>query len=97
VRSSLHPEAQQDLRDAARFYRDNSGPPMAKALLAEFERTLSILLRHPGIGTPQALGRRRFALRRFPYSVVYVATDDHLRVLAVAHHSRLPDYWRDRE
>ena len=32
----------------------------------------------------------------FPYRVVYVAGDDVLMILAVAHTKRIPGYWRHR-
>jgi hypothetical protein len=35
-------------------------------------------------------------MRRFPYSLIYAALVDEIRILAVAHHSRRPGYWRDR-
>jgi hypothetical protein len=41
-------------------------------------------------------GRRRFSLRRFPYSVIYYLRDDELRVVAIAHHRQRPGYWADR-
>jgi toxin ParE1/3/4 len=39
---------------------------------------------------------RRYLLRRFPYAIIYVVTDDALMVLAIAHTSRRPGYWRHR-
>ena len=40
---------------------------------------------------------REAVLRRYPYSVVYrVATSGDVQVIAVAHASREPGYWRDR-
>jgi hypothetical protein len=39
---------------------------------------------------------RRSLLRRFPYLVIYEVHPDIIDVLAVAHASRLPDYWADR-
>ena len=38
-----------------------------------------------------------FRLRRFPFSLIYTVMGDQLRILAVAHHSRRPGYWRNRE
>jgi hypothetical protein len=37
---------------------------------------------------------RRAFVNRFPYSIAYVLRDDELVILAVAHHSRGPRYWR---
>ena len=39
---------------------------------------------------------RRLMLTRFPYALIYSATDDLLHVVAVAHARRRPGYWRPR-
>jgi len=45
---------------------------------------------------PERLNVRRFLLRRFPYSVVFIEFDAKIRVLAIAHTSREPGFWRTR-
>jgi plasmid stabilization system protein ParE len=47
VKYSLHPEAFQDLDDAAAYYQKQAGNALSQALLAEFERSVERLLRHP--------------------------------------------------
>jgi hypothetical protein len=37
----LHPEAEEDLREAAEFYRIQAGTVLSQALFAEFERSLT--------------------------------------------------------
>ena len=39
---------------------------------------------------------RRYLLPRFPFAIYYRILPDQLRILAIKHHSRHPDYWRDR-
>ena len=39
---------------------------------------------------------RRFLIPRFPYAIYYRAYSDHVRILAFEHHSRHPEYWRER-
>jgi len=46
----LHPEAREDLREAASFYRDNAGIGLSQALLVEFEHSIRLLLEHPQLG-----------------------------------------------
>lgn len=95
---SLHPEALGDLRDAASFYREQAGTGLSQSLLGEFEQSISKLLLHPALGSPwRGRGRRRYLMKHFPYSLVYTVSADELRVLAVAHHSRRPDYWAHRK
>ncbi len=93
----LHPEAEEDLREAAEFYRSQAGTVLSQALFAEFERSVDLLLHHPGLGTVWRRGRRRFVARGFPYSIIYSVVGDQVRVLAFAHQSRRPDYWRYRK
>jgi toxin ParE1/3/4 len=92
----LHPEAREDLREAANFYRENAGVALSQALLAEFERSVGLLLEHPGLGSWWRHGKRRYVMTRFPYSVIYAVVDDQLRILAVAHQRRRPGFWRGR-
>jgi hypothetical protein len=39
---------------------------------------------------------RRFKLTRFPYSLAFQVTGNDVAVIAVAHQSRAPFYWRAR-
>jgi plasmid stabilization system protein ParE len=50
----LHPEAQGDLREAAEFYREQAGTALSQSLLAEFERSVGLLVQYPRLG---AIGR----------------------------------------
>lgn len=92
----LHPEAQQDRREAAEFYREQAGAPLSQAFLAEFEHSVG-LLQYPRLGAIWRHGRRRLVTRRSPFSVIYSIVGEQIRILAVAHHSRRPGYWRGRK
>lgn len=48
----------------------------------------------PGISGRQ--GAKRLILRRFPYDLIVVDRGDERIVVAFAHHSRKPGYWRAR-
>lgn len=98
MKYSLHPDAREDLREAAEFYRERAGSSLSQSMLAEFERSVDLLLQHPGLGALwQGKGKRRFVMGRFSYSLIYTVSGDEIRILAVAHHSRRPDYWRGRK
>lgn len=93
----LHPGAQQDLREAAEFYRQQAGAALSQAFLAELEHAAGLLLNHPHLGAIWRRGRRRLVTRRFPFSVICAFVGEQIRILAVAHHNRRPSYWRSRK
>lgn len=41
-------------------------------------------------------GAKRLILKRFPYDLIVVERADEAILIAVAHHSRRPGYWRQR-
>ena len=43
-----------------------------------------------------AAGTKRLLLKRFPYDIVVRELPEEIIVVAVAHQSRRPGYWRDR-
>jgi len=91
---SLHPEASQDLDDAAAYYQKQAGNALSQALLAEFGSSVERLLRHPLLGSKWRQDKRKFVMARFPYSIIYTLSNNELRILAIAHQSRSPGYWR---
>jgi plasmid stabilization system protein ParE len=93
----LHPEAAEDLREAAEFYRERAGVALSQALFAEFDRSIQLLLLHPMLGAAWLRGKRRLVMKHFPYSIIYAVVPDEIQVLAVAHQSRRPGYWRNRK
>ena len=89
---SLHPGAEQDIADALDFYTEQAGLLVARRFLDEFERVATLLVMHPGFGTPTTKSRRVFPLRVFPYSVVYRSLETGIRVIVVRHQHRKPGY-----
>ena len=93
---SVHREAEQELADAADFYRRTVNLRFAGKFFDEFERVAQLLDENPGFGTPFDLPQRIYPFRVFPYSVVYKPTDDGIRILIVRHQNRAPGYGRGR-
>ena len=91
------PLALTELHDAAVFYAAKANVELGLAFVAEFERTANLILANPMLGTIFRDTRRRYFLRRFPYSLIYQITAEELRVIAVAHHRRRPNYWSKRK
>lgn len=73
---------------------------VAQAFEAAVQRAIDRVRESPEVGAIvlESRGRviRKWRVPGFRYSVVYALLDDVIRILAVAHHSRRPGYWRDR-
>jgi plasmid stabilization system protein ParE len=81
---------------AIRWYAGEAGSAIAIRFQEEVRLTLQTLVENPELGALASHGLRRRALRRYPYTVFYRVEPDILRVIAVAHQSRRPDYWLGR-
>jgi len=97
VTPSVSADAERELVEAALFYAGKANAELGLALVAEFERALNLLCERPRLGAVWRVSTRRFALRRFPFSIIYQLKDDQVRVIALAHQRRRPGYWRGRE
>jgi len=97
VKLVIVPPALGELHDAAAFYSESANIELGLAFVAEFERTVNVILANPTLGLIFRGNRRRYLLRRFPYSVISQVTSNELRVIAVAHHRRRPGYWAGRK
>ena len=95
MRLIYHPDAEAELIEAAQFYEARV-PQLGAQFLDAADTAISVVLEAPERWRIIDADVRRYALRRFPYFIYYRALVDHLRILAFAHHSRHPDYWRER-
>jgi toxin ParE1/3/4 len=101
VKFEILPEADDELRAAAIWYEERRAG-LGLDLITEFRERLALALRLPGVGaslgyTDAGEEIRRYRLRRFArYAIVIARIHDVPTVLAVAHSSRRPGYWRDR-
>lgn len=91
----FHPEAERELFEAT-FRYEVDVPGLGRRFADEVERAVEVLLKHPGIGVPVDGDLRHFVLRKFPFYVVYGTSTNLLQIVALAHGSREPGYWRPR-
>jgi toxin ParE1/3/4 len=95
MRVVFHPEAEAEMLEAARFYNRK-----VRGLGAEFLDAIDAakvaVLEEPFRWRVIEQDVRRYLMPRFPFAVPYRVLPDRLRILAVKHHSRHPDYWRER-
>jgi len=78
VKLVVAPLALAELHDTAAFYTLKANAGLGLAFLAEFERTANFVLANPLLGAVFHGTRRRYILRRFPYSIIYqVAAEEY--------------------
>lgn len=92
----FHPMARRDLRAAVAYYKEQGGPEVVRALLAEYEHALALLANNPALGTEVDQARRNWPLKRFPFSIISRVTATEMRVLAMWHQRRNPQDWQRR-
>lgn len=88
-------EAIDEASSAYRWYRSRS-PSAGAKFMHELDRGIEAIADAPERWPAHAHGTRRYLMRRFPYSMVYTAHGEKVVVVAVAHTSRSPGYWRQR-
>ena len=97
MRLRFHPEASSELTDARDWYRDHNGVA-AEQFVDEVLRMVESILDAPERWALGRNGVRRVPLRRFPFTIVYrhEPGSESVEIVAVAHQSRRPEYWRHR-
>ena len=97
MRIELHPAARREFVLAVDWYYSEAGRPTAVRFLDGFEQLQTLIGQNPKVGIQGKAGSRRFLLRHFPYTVVYRIRGEVIQIVALAHHSRQPDYWSGRK
>ena len=101
MRLLLHPQAGEELEQAAVWYEARVAG-LGSDLLDEVSRWLETIPEMPSAwprwpGAPALEPPiRRSPLRRFPFALAYQVFEGHTLVLACAHTSKRPFYWRSR-
>jgi plasmid stabilization system protein ParE len=88
---SYHPQAEAEIQAAAAWYLSRS-QAAAVGLAEELDRVIAMIQQFPELQPPFD-ERHRFAV---PYSVVYRAEGERIRVIAFAHSWRSAGYWQGR-
>lgn len=96
MKYEFHPEAEREFIEEATRY-ESEVPGLGVRFGSEVGRVIDLLLENPKSGAPIDANLRHFVLKRFPHSIIYAVIADVLIVVAVAHGSREPGYWRSRE
>ena len=97
----IHRLAEDELADAAAWYearQSGLGASLLDLIDEAIERLLAgVLPSSPAPGVATAKSARRVLLKRCPYSIVFYDRRSEFVIVAFAHSSLRPGYWRSRE
>jgi plasmid stabilization system protein ParE len=88
--------AEREYLKALRYYTARS-PSIGAAFLDDLDHAVALLADHPNAGSPYDADTRRLLLKRFRHSLIYKVMHDEVVIVAVAHQSRQPKSWRERD
>ncbi len=90
----LAPTREEFLAEVA--YYDEIHVGYGARFAAAVEETVARAVAFPESGSPFWAGTRRVYTKGLPFSIVYRPEPDGVVIVAVAHQSRRPGYWRVR-
>jgi toxin ParE1/3/4 len=94
-RIEYHEGASADVRSAIAWYLERS-PKAALDFVEELDRAAESISQAPERWPQAENGTRRFALWRFPFTLIFSEQESVVTIWAVAHGSRRPEYWITR-
>jgi plasmid stabilization system protein ParE len=95
VKVRWHESARDELREAVRYYNaERKG--LGSEFRDEVKHGVNLISRHPQAWQTLQGPIRRITIRRFPYGIIFEVRNDDIRILAIAHLHRRPEYWSDR-
>jgi len=84
--------AEAELREAYSWYEDRE-PGLGSEFIRSLDACLQMIRRHPQMFPAVHGDIRKAVVRRFPYSIFYLAENESIVVLSVFHASRKPKRW----
>lgn len=93
--ATLNELAEAELNDAIRYY-EKEQVGLGVAFLTEVRRCTAAILEFPEANSVIQGDIRRRLCDRFPYALLYERRTDQIRILAVMHLKRRPNYWVGR-
>ncbi len=87
-------EAQAEVMAALNYYKEIS-PELSEDLLLKYLKAVSQISAHPKIYPIVRGNYRKINLERFPYKLVFRIWGENLIIVALAHHKRKANYWRN--
>lgn len=90
-----HPEARMEAIESSLFY-DSRQRGLGDRFLSALEQSERLVQSLPASGTPAEMVTRKHRMNKFPFAIIYKEYPDHIFIVAIAHFSRKPGYWKER-
>jgi hypothetical protein len=87
--------ARRELRDAIHYYNAQR-LRLGEEFRDEVWETVQRIIKFPEAWHPLSASIHRCQMNRFPYGLIYEASENEIVIIAVAHLHRAPEYWRLR-
>lgn len=93
----IAPPASEEFTEAVRWY-EAKRTGLGGELYDAVSYAVGLVCEHPEIGlrVDGSHPHRQFLVEGFPYKIVYRERTDDLYIVAIAHASRRPGYWKQR-
>lgn len=91
----FHAEAEAEMIGAAVWYEQQQHD-LGRRFLTAVQDGLNRTQINPRLFAIAEGNARRCILRTFPFSIIFEIHGDTLVILAIMHHRRDPDYWKNR-
>jgi len=95
MRYEFHPEALQEYDEASHRYAEKE-PGLDLRFIVCVENAIEAIVQDPMRWRKFDEDVRRCLTRVFPYAILYTIEEDYILIVAVAHFSREPGYWKHR-
>jgi plasmid stabilization system protein ParE len=95
MRYEFHPEALLEYDEAAQYYASRQSG-LDLTFILRVEAAIESILEDPYRWRVIEEDVRRCLTRVFPYAILYTIEADFVLIVAVAHCSREPEYWKQR-
>ncbi|MBI2908127.1 MAG: type II toxin-antitoxin system RelE/ParE family toxin [Chloroflexi bacterium] len=86
----VRPEAEDDLKEAFRWY-EGKRTGLGYDFLLQVDAGINFISRNREIHPAEYQETRRHLIRRFPYKITYLIKEDEIVILAVTHGKRRPE------
>jgi hypothetical protein len=94
-RIEVEEDAERELADSAIYY-EHRRAGLGLEFAAAIQDALDTIRDAPERSSLRNDGTRRHVMRRFPFIIHYLIMPDYVWIVAFAHTSRKPGYWRGR-